>query len=289
MLRFLSARGFANIATLTGWYEYSGELMQATLGIMQEFVGEARDGWELALDDPIGRARPASASSAPRPGEMHSVLASDPTDPAFAPEEPSAEALSLLTATIDEQIEQVFLDLPRDNPALAPILGRGEEVRDRLQLDVARRRRRAADPPPRRLPPRPDHAGATARLDHPRLRGRARALAARAPPQALAAARRRRDAALVRLRGVGVGAAARRARARGLGGAGAHELPRRLPRDRRAVAAARRGGRRPTSCWRSSSSRRRSTNCATSSTTAPTGCRSRWRASPGCCKRTRMT
>jgi predicted trehalose synthase len=133
MLRFLSTRGFANIAALTGWYDYSGELMQATLGIMQEFVGEARDGWQLALDDPAGvLARIGELGAAT--GEMHTVLASDPTDVAFSPEEPSAEALSLLTATIDEQIERAFLDLPADNPALEPIIGRGEEVRDRLQL-----------------------------------------------------------------------------------------------------------------------------------------------------------
>ncbi|MGH2942360.1 MAG: phosphotransferase, partial [Solirubrobacteraceae bacterium] len=133
MLRFLSARGFRNVAALTGWYEYSGDLMQATLGIMQEFVAEARDGWELALDDPRGvLARVPELGAAT--GEMHSVLASDPTDPAFSPEEPSTEALSLLTATIDEQIEGVFLDLPPGNAALEPILGRGEEVRDRLQL-----------------------------------------------------------------------------------------------------------------------------------------------------------
>ena len=133
MLRFLSMRGFDAVAALTGWYEISGELMQATLGIMQEFVAEARDGWQLALDDPLGvLARLPELGAAT--GEMHSVLASDPTDPAFAPEEPSVEALSLLTATIDEQIEQVFLDLPPDSPALEPIAGRGEEVRDRLQL-----------------------------------------------------------------------------------------------------------------------------------------------------------
>jgi predicted trehalose synthase len=133
MLRFLSARGFGAVAALTGWYEVSGELMQATLGIMQEFVAEARDGWELALDDPLGvLARLPELGAAT--GEMHSVLASDPTDPAFAAEEPSVEALSLLTATIDEQIEQVFIDLPPESPALEPIAGRGEEVRDRLQL-----------------------------------------------------------------------------------------------------------------------------------------------------------
>ena len=132
MLRFLSLRGFGAVAALTGWYEISGELMQATLGIMQEFIGEARDGWELALDDPAGVLSRIGELGAAT-GEMHSVLASDISDHAFAPEDPSAEALSLLTATIDEQIEQVFLGVSSDNPALAPIAGRGEEVRDRLQ------------------------------------------------------------------------------------------------------------------------------------------------------------
>ena len=133
MLRFLSTRDFENIAALTGWYDYNGELMQATLGILQEFIGEARDGWQLALDDPLGLLHrlPELGTAT---GRMHSVLASDPTDPAFSPEEPSDEALALLTATIDEQIERVFIDLPHDNPDLEPILGRGEEIRDRLQL-----------------------------------------------------------------------------------------------------------------------------------------------------------
>ena len=62
------------------------------------------------------------------------MLASDPDDPTFAPEQPSVEALALLTATVDEEIEQIFLDLPDDNAELDPIRGRGEEVRERLRL-----------------------------------------------------------------------------------------------------------------------------------------------------------
>ncbi len=133
MLRFLSDHGFENIADLAGWYELSGDRLDATLGVMQDFVAEGRDGWQLALDDPLGvLARAGDLGEAI--ARMHSVLGSDSSDPAFAPEEPSAEALALLTATIDEQIEQVFMDLPHDDPAVAPIAGRGEEVRDRLQL-----------------------------------------------------------------------------------------------------------------------------------------------------------
>ena len=51
MLRFLTSRGFPNIAELAGWISYSGELMDATLGVVQRFVGGGRDGWDLALDE----------------------------------------------------------------------------------------------------------------------------------------------------------------------------------------------------------------------------------------------
>jgi maltokinase len=136
MLRFLSDKGFPNIAPLGGWYQYEGELMDATFGVVQRFVPDARDGWELAISeletDPerfVTRLRDLGAVI----GEMHTVLGSDPTDPAFAPEEPSDESLALLTATIDEEIERLFLELP-DIEAVAPIAGRGAEVRDRLQL-----------------------------------------------------------------------------------------------------------------------------------------------------------
>jgi trehalose synthase-fused probable maltokinase len=59
------------------------------------------------------------------------VLASDANDPAFSPEEPSAESLSLLTATIDEDIERIFVRLP-DDERLQAIAGRGQDVRERI-------------------------------------------------------------------------------------------------------------------------------------------------------------
>src|SRR3954469_3529770 len=136
LLRFLSSRGFPNIAPLAGWYEFEGRLVDATLGILQQFLAGATDVWELALDelasDPerlLARVRGLGEVT----GELHSALGSEASDPAFAPDEPSAESLSILTATVDEQIERQFVELP-ETEATAPILGRGQDVRERLQL-----------------------------------------------------------------------------------------------------------------------------------------------------------
>ena len=137
MLRFLTEHGFPNIAALGGWYAYSGGPTGATLGILQQFVAGGRDGWELGLeeidrspDDFLGRLRRLGEVT----GEMHTVLGSEMNDSAFCPETPSVEALGLLTATVDEEIERVFLTLPEDNELVAPIVGRGEEVREQLRL-----------------------------------------------------------------------------------------------------------------------------------------------------------
>ena len=134
VLRFLTEREFPNIAPLHGWYDYDGAPLAATLGVAQQFLPDAVGGWELALDkiehDPewfldqlsdLGRVT----------AELHNILASDAGDPAFSPEEPSNEALSLLTATVDEDIERIFVRLP-DDERVAPIIGRGQDVRERL-------------------------------------------------------------------------------------------------------------------------------------------------------------
>ncbi|MHB8641569.1 MAG: phosphotransferase [Gaiellaceae bacterium] len=137
LLRFLTERGFANIAQLAGWFAYIGRPLDATLGVLQQFVAGGLDGWELALDElereperflaPLRRLGNVT-------GTMHTVLGSDPADPNFSPEEPSAETLALLTATVDEEIMRIFVELPDDVEALDPIRGRGEEVRESLAL-----------------------------------------------------------------------------------------------------------------------------------------------------------
>jgi len=136
VLRFLTEHGFGNVAALGGWYAYAGGPLAATLGILQEYVRGGLDGWELALDelaDEPGRFLDRLRRLGEVTGEMHRVLASDTSDPAFCPETPSVESLGLLTATVDEEIARVFLSLPDEAASVAPIFGRGEEVRDQLR------------------------------------------------------------------------------------------------------------------------------------------------------------
>ena len=136
LLRFLSERDFPHIAPIAGWFQYEGRLMDATLGVLQEFLAGATDGWEFALDalaaDPeafLARVRALGTVT----GELHTALGSEAADPAFAPEQPSTEALAILTATIDEEIERIFVEMP-DLEALEPIRGRGQDVQERLQM-----------------------------------------------------------------------------------------------------------------------------------------------------------
>jgi maltokinase len=136
LLQFLTRQQFPNIAPLLGWYDYEGRSFSATLGVAQRFFPRAIGGWELAGEqiesnpdvflNELGSLGTVTA-------ELHNSLASDPGDPAFAPEEPSSEALSLLTATIDEEIERIFVRLP-DDQRVAAIAGRGQDVRERIAM-----------------------------------------------------------------------------------------------------------------------------------------------------------
>ena len=89
---------------------------------MQEFLPGARDGWELALDelrrDPERFLDARARSLGEVTGEhAHRARLRRRRSRRSRPRSPAHEALALLTATIDEEIERVFLDLPDDEAA----------------------------------------------------------------------------------------------------------------------------------------------------------------------------
>src|SRR4051794_3739784 len=130
MLLFFAEHSFGHVPGLVGWYGYAGSHIDATMGIVQRFVADATDGWQLGLDE---AARDASAFLAriARLGEvvglMHAVLASDASDPAFMPEDPTPESTGLVTAKIDEEIDAVF-DTFAGRDELAPLAGRRDDA-----------------------------------------------------------------------------------------------------------------------------------------------------------------
>ena len=50
LLRYLTEHGFEHIAQLRGFYAHSGRLVDATLGLLQEFLPSRGDGWDFVLD-----------------------------------------------------------------------------------------------------------------------------------------------------------------------------------------------------------------------------------------------
>ena len=160
LLRFLRARGFPHIAALAGWYEVDGRHISATLGILQEFLAGARDGWDLALDelvtDPEGLLDRLEALGVVI-GELHTALGCDNSRPGLR------AGRAVERGAVDPLRRRRRADragLPR--PARErghgadprPRAGRAREARRAL----ARDRRRARDPHPRRPAPRPDDA-----------------------------------------------------------------------------------------------------------------------------------
>ena len=138
LLRFLSARGFPHIAPLAGWYEYEGRLIDATLGDPAGVPG----GRARRLGARARRARaatPRRSSPSVRAlgvvtGELHTALGSEARDPAFAPDEPSdGGALDPHRRRSTSRSSASSSSCPRPRRS-APIRGRGQDVRERLQL-----------------------------------------------------------------------------------------------------------------------------------------------------------
>jgi trehalose synthase-fused probable maltokinase len=124
MLLFLGERGFLRVPMLAGWYGYRGKELRTTLGISQCFLPDATDGWSLGLVELVedsSQYLERLSRLGDVIGAMHCVLASDHDDPDFAPEESTAETMSLLSATLEERVDQLAASIPD---------GRAEALRD---------------------------------------------------------------------------------------------------------------------------------------------------------------
>ncbi len=139
MTRFLTERArFPNTPRLAGHLEYRRAGVRATLAVVQELVTGARDGWEWmcsALDvfyRDAGRATApdrarVQALAAPTlaalerlgtvTGALHHALASDRTDPAFAPEPITVGDVTAWTADVARQLAAAGTALGSAPPA----------------------------------------------------------------------------------------------------------------------------------------------------------------------------
>ena len=160
MLRFLTEHGFRNIPALGGWYAYSGGPLTATLGLLQEYVAGAIGGWELAL----GEIASAPESFLDRLGRLGEVTANMHTALGVRPQRRRVRSRGaerrVARAADGDGRRGDRARLPRRSPTTtsdsAPILGRGEEVREQLRLLTHAGSSGRVIRTPRRLPPRPD-------------------------------------------------------------------------------------------------------------------------------------
>ena len=133
--QFLTARGFPHVPRLVGWMDYAGAAGEtATLSVLQGFVDNDGDGWRHVLRA-LGRdARDTHRASPDDPliremrelgrvtGELHAALASDPVDPAFAPEPVTAEDAQRWESGIAAALDRASSNADRGDPELARTL-----------------------------------------------------------------------------------------------------------------------------------------------------------------------
>ena len=157
MGRFLSERGFANIAPMLGEVvRCSADGQAYTLAIARGFIYNEGDGWswtqnllERAVQEALvmpageplpeqseslGRIQRAAALLGRRLGEMHVVLGGTSADPAFAPRPSEAPDCESWAASARAQLEAVYA-------LIGTHAGIGEEERDSVELLRAQRER----------------------------------------------------------------------------------------------------------------------------------------------------
>jgi maltokinase len=123
--RFLTTRtSFRHVPRLAGWVEYEGADGPATLAVLQEFVANAGDGWKHVLASLRGRLADPSGLVASDPliedvrrlgaitGGLHAALASDDTDPDFAPEPITPADVARWAADIRRDVQGADVPVP---------------------------------------------------------------------------------------------------------------------------------------------------------------------------------
>jgi predicted trehalose synthase len=109
--RFLTERtSFRNTPRLAGHLEYrDARGVTTTLAVIEALVPDAIDGWEWMLarlrePDGLGTILPALRRLGERTGELHRALASDASEPAFAPEPITIDDVASWTAAVSSQL-----------------------------------------------------------------------------------------------------------------------------------------------------------------------------------------
>ncbi|HEU4370239.1 MAG TPA: sugar phosphotransferase [Methylomirabilota bacterium] len=121
--RFLTERtDFRHTPRLCGSLEYRDEAGGWALAMAQELVREARDGWRWLLERLAGgdEALGALDRLGRRTAELHRALASDPRDPAFAPEPVTAADVHGWTDAVQRQLDAARAALGGAPPAGVP-------------------------------------------------------------------------------------------------------------------------------------------------------------------------
>ncbi len=118
---FLARCGFRATPPLLGSLSLSGAV-DATVAVAHRFVQVESDGWSHVLEA-FRRSTPGIFEElrqlGARIGEMHAALASDPADPAFAPEELRREDLERFAATLLLELDRTIAAAAAAVPELA--------------------------------------------------------------------------------------------------------------------------------------------------------------------------
>lgn len=128
---FLARRGFTATPPLLGGIAVEGAV-NATAAVAHRFVRVESDGWSYLLEAfrkgalPLAEIRELGT----RVGEMHAALASDPSDPAFAPESIIREDLARWSENLISELDQT-VRVARD--AVPEIAARRAQLEARIR------------------------------------------------------------------------------------------------------------------------------------------------------------